>query len=254
MLIDPVSGRAVPQSLLAQDAAHYVAFFTSAEGYKNMPEDIRAIYLSGWLDSRLNQGSNGGNREVIKAERECVRGKTLTQMTAIVDKYVEAHPETWDHPAAIQADDALESVCPALHDAFTSMWANVMAGEAPIQSKDAGRTDLKGVTGGSLHWADNQTGEYGFTLENHRLEPIKNIVCQVLFYDSGGKLIETDQVSYAGTIPAGLAKRISSKVDVSVHKLTADTYTQLSRDGKAQYGEEVRTQVEVRIVTFEAVH
>jgi hypothetical protein len=43
-----------------------------------------------------------------------MEGKTIIQVTAIVDKYVRAHPETWDRPAAIEADKALQGVCPAL--------------------------------------------------------------------------------------------------------------------------------------------
>jgi hypothetical protein len=52
--------------------------------------------------------------KTIKAMRNCTEGKTITQITAIVDKYVQQHPETWDQPAATEADDALREVCPGL--------------------------------------------------------------------------------------------------------------------------------------------
>jgi hypothetical protein len=95
---------------------HSFAFFVSAEDYKNNPIGERMAYLSGWLDSRLNGGAFG-NAKTIKAMRDCVggpQGKTITQITAIIDKYVQGHPETWERPAALEADAALKDACPAL--------------------------------------------------------------------------------------------------------------------------------------------
>jgi hypothetical protein len=40
-----------------------------------------------------------------------MKGKTSTQITAIVDKYVASHPEGWDKPASAAADDALDDIC-----------------------------------------------------------------------------------------------------------------------------------------------
>jgi len=104
------------------DKKRYLAFFIRADAYRNMPTEYRALYVQGWLDSRMNQGVTGGNASVIKAYRDCTRDKTSTQITAIVDKYIEGHPETWDHPAATEADDTLENVCPSLHEALVEMW------------------------------------------------------------------------------------------------------------------------------------
>jgi hypothetical protein len=47
-------------------------------------------------------------------------GKTITQITAIVDKYVSEHPETWHRPATLEAYDALKSACPSLQEYFES--------------------------------------------------------------------------------------------------------------------------------------
>jgi hypothetical protein len=87
--------------------------FVSAEEYKDESVEQRVAYLSGWLDGSLDAGSFG-NAKTIKALRDCMEGKTIIQVTAIVDKYVRAHPETWDRPAAIEAGKALQGVCPAL--------------------------------------------------------------------------------------------------------------------------------------------
>jgi hypothetical protein len=101
---------------------HYFVFFMKAETYRQMPPEIRQVYLSGWLDARLNAGLTGENHEAISAQRECVQGKSINQITAIVDKYIEGHPETWDHPAATEADDALQMLaCPELHQVMGNM-------------------------------------------------------------------------------------------------------------------------------------
>ncbi|MFZ0694312.1 MAG: hypothetical protein WAN51_09205 [Alphaproteobacteria bacterium] len=91
---------------------HYLIFFVSAEEYKDSPIAERSAYLMGWLDGRMN--GRLGTAKGIKAMRDCAEGKTITQITAIVDKYVQGHPETWDRPASLEADAALGDVCPDL--------------------------------------------------------------------------------------------------------------------------------------------
>jgi TPR repeat protein len=115
----------------------------------------------------------------------------------------------------------------------------------------AGRTQtIEGVTAGSVLWADWETGEYSFTVRNTRSEDIKNLLCQVVFYDNSGKAIESDSVRFEGVIPAGLPKRLTGKVDVVVHRLTAVEYGML-KDGKPQYAQQPSTKIEVRIVSFD---
>jgi hypothetical protein len=98
-----------------------VVFFLNAEKYHQLPLAMRTAYLEGWLDGRLNAGLIGDTAETITAQRTCVIGKTETQITAIVDQYIETHPETWYLPAAMEADNALQSVCPALKRAIDNM-------------------------------------------------------------------------------------------------------------------------------------
>lgn len=87
---------------------------------------------------------------------------------------------------------------------------------------DLGDRSTEGVVGGQLTWEYlyNQTGNYAFSLRNQLRENVKNIYCLVVFYDSRGNPIDIDVVQYRGLIPAGLAKRVISKVDESVQKLT----------------------------------
>lgn len=97
---------------------HYLVVFISAERYKDGSAHEKSVYLSGWLDSRLNAGFFGTSTKKINAMRDCIEGKTVTQISAIVDKYVQGHPETWEQPAAIEADEALKEACPTFRQAM----------------------------------------------------------------------------------------------------------------------------------------
>lgn len=123
---------------------------------------------------------------------------------------------------------------------------------APKRNKGSGESLLdklggrstEGVVGGSLTWtyAHMQAGNYSFSIRNRLREPVRNVYCLLVFYDSGHNPIDVDIVHYRGSIPAGLAKRVESKVHSSVQELT-------TRDGSAT----PRTKVELRVLDFEIV-
>jgi len=110
---------------------------------------------------------------------------------------------------------------------------------------DLGGRGSEGVVGGQLTWefAHSQIGSYSISLRNQLRETVKNIYCLVIFYDAQDIPIDVDVVGYNGLIPAGLAKRITSKVDGSVQKLT-------TREGSMS----PRTKVEFRVLDFELVN
>ena len=105
-----------------------------------------------------------------------------------------------------------------------------------------GGRNSEGVTGGKLTWEYeyNQTGNYAFSLRNQLRESIRNVYCFVIFYDTQGDPIDVDVVYFRDPIPAGLAKRVKSKVDGSVQKLTT-----------SQGSLTPHTKVEFRILDFE---
>jgi len=109
---------------------------------------------------------------------------------------------------------------------------------------DLGGRSIEGVVGGQLTWeyVYNQTGNYAFSLRNQLRGTVKNVYCLVVFYDSQGNPIDVDVVQYHGLIPAGLAKRVTSKVDGSVQKLTTP------------FGEmSPKARVEFRILDFQMI-
>ena len=106
---------------------------------------------------------------------------------------------------------------------------------------DLGGQSSEGVVGGQLIWeySHGQSGSYALSLQNRLHENVKNVYCLVIFYDAQGNPIDVDVVRYQGLIPAGLAKRVTSKVDGSVQKLT-------TQEGSMT----PRTKVEFRILDF----
>ncbi len=111
-------------------------------------------------------------------------------------------------------------------------------------SADLGGRSTEGVVGGQLTWeyVAIRTGEYAISLRNQLRKNVKNVYCLVVFYDSQGNPIDVDVVLHHGLIPAGLAKRVTSKVDGSVQRLTTS-------EGSMN----PRTKVEFRILDFQIV-
>jgi len=87
---------------------------------------------------------------------------------------------------------------------------------------EIGKQSSEGVLAGQLAWQFEYipTGSYSFSLQNKLRENVKNIYCLVIFYDSSGNPIDVDSVYYYDIIPAGLAKRVTSKVHENIQKLT----------------------------------
>jgi hypothetical protein len=56
---------------------------------------------------------------------------------------------------------------------------------------------------------------------NRSNQNIRDVGCLIIFYDRSGEALEVDAVKFAGIIPAGLARRVTGKVDGSVQDLFA---------------------------------
>ena len=88
---------------------------------------------------------------------------------------------------------------------------------------DLGGRSSEGVVGGRLAWdlPGNQFyGAYSFSLRNQLREPVKNVYCILVFRDAQGITFDVDVVRFNGLIPAGLAKRVTSRVHESIGVLT----------------------------------
>ena len=108
----------------------------------------------------------------------------------------------------------------------------------PAESKRSLLNDFdgestEGVTGGKFTWKHGRvrSGYYSFSLRNQLRENVRNVYCFVIFYDAQDDPIDVDVVHFRDLIPAGLAQRVTSRVDGSV--------------------QELNTKVELRILDFE---
>ena len=85
-----------------------------------------------------------------------------------------------------------------------------------IDEMDAKSTG--GVVGAQFTWDSLIGGGYSFSLKNQLRESVTNVCCLVIFYDDSDNPIDC-QVRVGVDIPAGLAKRITNRVDGSVQNL-----------------------------------
>jgi hypothetical protein len=118
---------------------------------------------------------------------------------------------------------------------------------------EMGDKSTGGVTAGQFTWRDNffvLSGYYSFSFRNQLRESITNVRCLVIFYDDSDNPIDVDVIFYGESqfskdniIPAGLAKRITSRVDGSVQKLSS----------KVEGFKTLSTNVEFRILDFTIV-
>jgi len=115
-----------------------------------------------------------------------------------------------------------------------------------------GGKSTEGVVGTQLVWEYTalQSGEYSFSLQNKLQQPVTDVWCLVIFYDDRSEPIDIDLIGpkvrrkkkSTTTIPAGLAKRVKSRVDGSVQQLT-------TRQGQSA----PHTKIEFRILDFQIV-
>jgi S1-C subfamily serine protease len=107
-----------------------------------------------------------------------------------------------------------------------------------------GSRSTEGVIGVGFTWTNpickNCGGLYTFSLRNQLRSDIRNVYCLVVFYDSQGSPVDVDIIQYRELVPAGLAKRLSSRVDQSVQNLT-----------KPDDSGNPRTKVEFRVLNFD---
>ena len=113
---------------------------------------------------------------------------------------------------------------------------------------DLGGKSSEGVIGTQFVWESYvqyeltfpYDGGFSLSLKNQLRESVRNVYMLIIFYDAGESPLDVSVVRYSGTIPPGLAKRVSGQTDGSVQKLT----TPRRSAGPS-------TRVEFRILDFE---
>ena len=87
---------------------------------------------------------------------------------------------------------------------------------------NTGSKNLDGVIGEHFAWTyqSGAFGDYSFSFRNQLLEPVHDIYCLAIFYDHSGQPLDFDFVTYQDFIPPKLAKRVTSKVEGSVQRIS----------------------------------
>ena len=92
---------------------------------------------------------------------------------------------------------------------------------------DLGGRSLEGVVGSHFSWADiSAHGYYTFSVRNQLREPVRDVVCLVIFFARDGLPIETEMVTIYGPVGGNLARRSPQKGRLradQVRNLTART-------------------------------
>jgi hypothetical protein len=145
----------------------------------------------------------------------------------------------------------------AIPASYLGVLLSVMKPVVPLSAKatakqrksildDLGGRSIEGVIGGQLTWGSYTVPvgyyTYSFSLRNQLKQPIKDVYCLVIFYDRSDNPIDIDVVRYSQVIPAGLARRVESKVHGSVQELTAGKYSSTPS-----------TKIEFRILDFKII-
>ena len=113
-----------------------------------------------------------------------------------------------------------------------------------------GGKNTEGVIGSQFIWSrfilfnmgSFADGAFSFSLRNELNQSVRNIYGILVFFDRDDKPIEMFVVQYDDLIPAGLARRITGKVDSSVQQLTTE-------DGSVTPS----SRIDFRVLDFELV-
>lgn len=109
-------------------------------------------------------------------------------------------------------------------------------------------TEGVAVTGFSYDSTSLQSGEFSLSFANQLRESVRRVYCLLVFYDIDGAPVDTCVVQYPSVIPAGAAKRVSGRVDVTVERLNSPqrAFPYVPEPPRKQKG-----KIEFRILNFE---
>lgn len=97
-------------SLQAQYVSVPVGYVTGVD-YREFSKSERMFYLIGTVDGFVAAALFDGKDAVTLWLNQCIKGVTSVQLTAIVDTFLDSHPERWDQGMNILAYGALLHAC-----------------------------------------------------------------------------------------------------------------------------------------------
>lgn len=208
------------------------------------PEGLEGTFSAGILSAKRTFGSD-----------------TLLQITAPISPGSSGGPVLDEHgdvigvaTATFREGQNLNFAVPVARVAELLKARHELKPLVAVGSKRSATSWLGGrspaVVGENFQWEGQFAVESGYTfsLRNRSADNIRSVYCLVVFYDDAGRPIEADPVIFRGVIPAGLAERVSSRVDPSVKRLTTSFAMY-----DITYKFRPRTKVEYRVLNYEIV-
>lgn len=116
-----------------------------------------------------------------------------------------------------------------------------MGGQATKSMLDSIGTKVEnGLTVSDYHLGVGEYGKYSFRLTNKLPVEISDPKLLILYYDASGSLMDFEEYTFAGRIPAGLTKTVVNDFGTEESRRAADYYGSNS----------VTPRVEIRVVKF----
>ena len=85
--------------------------FLTGEGFLKLSQKEKVSYAMGIVDGFLSAPMFGANAKYVDWLSECAKGKTNTQVSAILTKYLQDNPGRWDKSVQILMFEALLAEC-----------------------------------------------------------------------------------------------------------------------------------------------
>jgi Rap1a immunity proteins len=88
--------------------------YSDVTDYRKDAEWARGRYVTGVIDGLFVATSLGASEKATRALKTCLNGVNSVQLTAIVDKYINDHPESWQFGTQMMVFQAMDKFCPAM--------------------------------------------------------------------------------------------------------------------------------------------
>lgn len=89
-------------------------FHVRAGRFLELTEAQRLVYTAGLMDGFFASPLFGATEDKVNKLSLCTKDMENTQVTAIIEKYVREHPQTWHLSLSGEAYNALIGACPGV--------------------------------------------------------------------------------------------------------------------------------------------
>jgi hypothetical protein len=97
--------------------------FLTGNTWRNADVNSKTAYVLGAVDSVYSAALFGANEQLIDSFASCQKSMTGDQVTAVVDKFLNDHPEMWHYAMAVLVVDAVRATCPEFAATNHRYWA-----------------------------------------------------------------------------------------------------------------------------------